>query len=101
MQLVDHTDDWDRVLNFEGEAFNDGVNEGRYAAVECKEMLENGIHSGFMKGIFQVSNISDHSLKTSLDSIFDQCLTEMPSVNIFKQDYDFLFLSKDSLTDLN
>ena len=59
VQPVHLPDDWDRVLNFEGEAFNDGVNEGRYAAVECKEMLENGIHSGFMKGIFQVSNISN------------------------------------------
>lgn len=59
MQPVHLPDDWDRVLNFEGEAFKDGIKEGRDAAIECKEMLENGIHSGFMKGIFQVSNISN------------------------------------------
>lgn len=54
------SDDWDSIINFEGKAFEDGVIEGRSDAIESREMLENGIHSGFMKGTFQVSSATDY-----------------------------------------
>ena len=43
-------DEWDEVVNFEGRMFENGVNEGRSDAIESREMLENGIQAGFLKG---------------------------------------------------
>ena len=43
-------DDWDRVINFERAAFDNGVDEGRRDAKQSGEMYDNGVQSGFLKG---------------------------------------------------
>ena len=43
-------DCWDNVVNFESNSFESGVVDGRSDAIESREMLENGIQSGFLKG---------------------------------------------------
>ena len=45
------TDCWDNVINFESNSFDSGVVDGHSDATESGEMLENGIQSGFLKGI--------------------------------------------------
>ena len=50
-------DDWDNVVNFEGRMFENGVKEGRSDAVESREMLENGIQAGFLKGVTVTNTI--------------------------------------------
>ena len=45
------TDCWDNVISFESNSFDSGVVDGRSDAIESGEMLENGIQSGFLKGI--------------------------------------------------
>lgn len=44
-------DDWDSVINFESAAFDNGVDEGRRDANQSGEMYDNGVNSGFLKGV--------------------------------------------------
>lgn len=44
-------DDWDSVVDFEGKMFENGKNDGCNDAIQSGEMYQNGVQSGFLKGI--------------------------------------------------
>ena len=46
-------DDWDSVINYESAAFDNGVDEGRRDAKQSREMYDNGLQSGFLKGGYE------------------------------------------------
>lgn len=43
-------DDWDSVVDFEKLVFENGKNDGSNDAIVSREMYNNGLQAGFIKG---------------------------------------------------